>query len=166
MSKELYEIELERHSWNEYFTMGNRVQQVPDALRMMISGQDEEEVMCSYWDLENVIVVQGQLFSAAEPATSVLTAALAGDISPDARDAVMELIHQIVRGTPDEEELARGDTELGERCRARAREGLWFFYRELGSRRRELAESILEVVETDGRRTEQFLKNLRGKAMR
>ncbi|MBB1244436.1 hypothetical protein GL263_12815 [Streptomyces durbertensis] len=165
MSRPLFLIEIERVRWDEFHTTGERSHEVPAALRQMLSGQSEDEVMEGYWGLENVVVVQGQLFSAALPTLEVVLAGLADDLAPDARDAALELAFQIVSGESDEEEVARGNADLGPACRRAAQQGKWLFYRELGTRRRKLAESVLELVEDDKSRLPAFLAALRGKDM-
>lgn len=119
--------------------------------------------MAAYWDLENVVVVQGQLHSAALPTVSVLLAGLLDELSADARDLALELLQQIVMGESDEDEKALGNTDLGDRCRAAARTGLWLVYRELGTRRRETAEAILERIEDEKPRLTAYLAGVRGK---
>ncbi|GAA3375490.1 hypothetical protein GCM10020367_43500 [Streptomyces sannanensis] len=163
MSESLAEIEISRIGWSDFHTLGDRSENVPGALRRLLAAGTEDEAMGAYWELENVVVVQGQLYSAALPTLSVLLAALLDDLSVDARDLVMELIYQIVAGEADEEEAARGNSDLGDRCRDSARSGLWPIYRELGTRRRESAEAVLERIETDKQRLNAYLAGLRGK---
>ncbi|MEU9335747.1 hypothetical protein AB0D49_21615 [Streptomyces sp. NPDC048290] len=163
MSKSFADIEIGRVAWQQYRTAGDRSAQVPDALRALAAAVTEDDAFGAYWGLENVVVIQGQLYSAAVPTVSVLLAALLDELSPDARDLVLELLQQIVRGEAEKEEAALGDADLGDRCRAAAREGLWLVYRELGTRRRETAEAILERIEPDRARLTAYLKGLRGK---
>ncbi|PZT71609.1 MULTISPECIES: hypothetical protein [unclassified Streptomyces] len=163
MSRNLAEVEIARTVWTDYRTMGDRSHEVPGALRRLLAASDEDEAMAAYWDLENVVVVQGQLHSAALPAVPVLLAGLLGELSPDARDLVLELLRQIVTGEPDEDERALGNTDLGDRCRAAARTGLWLVYRELTTRRRDTAEAILARIEEDRARVAAYLENTRGK---
>ncbi|MFD7745610.1 hypothetical protein ACFV2V_21620 [Streptomyces sp. NPDC059698] len=163
MSKNLAEVEIARTVWEDFRTMGDRSGGVPDALRRLLAASDEDEAMVAYWDLENVVVVQGQLHSAALPTVSVLLAGLLDELSADARDLVLELLQQIVMGEPDEDELALGNTDLGDRCREAARTGLWLVYRELGTRRRETAEAILDRIEGDRARIAAYTAGIRGK---
>ncbi len=163
MSKNLAEVEIARTAWADSRTLGDRSSGVPDALRRLLAAADEDEAMAAYWDLENVVVVQGQLHSAALPTVPVLLAGLLDDMSADARDLVLELLQQIVMGESDEDEVALGNADLGERCREAARTGLWLIYRELGTRRRETAEAILERIEDDKPRITAYLASLRGK---
>ncbi|MET7364411.1 hypothetical protein ABZS61_01035 [Streptomyces sp. NPDC005566] len=162
MGGQLAEVEIARTRWEDFRTLGNRSRGVPEALRRLIAAVDEDEAMGAYWDLENVVVVQGQLHSAALPTVSVLLAGLLDELSADARDMVLELLQQIVMGESDETEAALGHADLGDRCRDAARTGLWLVYRELGTRRRETAEAILERVENDGPRLVAHLAGVRG----
>ncbi|CAM5635829.1 hypothetical protein AB0H45_09235 [Streptomyces atroolivaceus] len=163
MSIRLAEVEIARIRWEDFRTLGNRSGGIPGTLRSLLAAADENEAMAAYWDLENVVVVQGQLHSAALPTVSVLLAGLLGDLSPDARDLVLELLQQIVMGESDENEAALGNTDLGDRCREAARTGLWLVYRELGTRRRETAEAILERIENEKPRLAACLAGVRGK---
>ncbi|WP_330242598.1 hypothetical protein [Streptomyces sp. NBC_00525] len=163
MSRNLAEVEIARTVWTDHRTMGDRSREVPGALRRLLAASDEDEAMAAYWDLENVVVVQGQLHSAALPTVPVLLAGLLGELSPDARDLVLELLRQIVTGEPDKDERALGNTDLGDRCREAARTGLWLVYRELITRRRDTAEAILDRIEEDRARIAAYLRNTRGK---
>ncbi|MFF3730304.1 hypothetical protein ACFYXM_08280 [Streptomyces sp. NPDC002476] len=163
MGRNLAEVEISRIQWETFRTFGNRSGNVPDALRRLLAAADEDEAMAAYWELENVVVVQGQLRSAALPVISVLLAGLLDELSADARDLVLELLQQIVMGESDEDEVALGDSELGDRCREVARTGLWLVYRELGTRRRETAEAVLERIESDQPRLAAYLAGTRGK---
>ncbi|QNE77748.1 hypothetical protein F0344_26945 [Streptomyces finlayi] len=163
MSRNLAEIEIGRIRWEDFRTLGDRSNAVPGALRRLFAAAGEDEVMGVYWELENVVVVQSQLHSAALPTVSVLLAALLDEMSADARDAVVELLLQIVMGESAKDEIALGNTNLGDQCRAAARNGLWLVYRELGTRRRETAEAILEHIEDDKPRLAAYLAGVRGK---
>ncbi|GGY94259.1 hypothetical protein CP967_07270 [Streptomyces nitrosporeus] len=163
MSRQLAEVEIARTRWEDFRTLGARADGVPDALRRLLAAGGEDEAMGAYWDLENVVVVQGQLHSAALPTVSVLLAGLLDELSADARDLVLELLQQIVMGESDRDEAALGNTDLGDRCREAARAGLWLVYRELGTRRRETAEAILERIEDDKPRLAAYLAGVRGK---
>ncbi|MBM7442417.1 hypothetical protein [Streptomyces sp. HB132] len=163
MSSQPAETEIARIRWEDFRTLGDRSGGVPGALRRLLAAADEDDALAAYWDLENVVVVQGQLHSAALPTVSVLLAGLLGELSADARDMVLELLRQIVMGESDEGEVALGDPGLGDRCREEARTGLWLVYRELGTRRRETAESILERIESEKPRLTAHLGGLRGK---
>lgn len=67
----------------------------------------------------------------------------------------------MVTGESDEEEVALGNADLGE-CRAAARNGVWLVHRELGTRRRESAEAVLEQIDNDKPRLAAYPAGVRG----
>ncbi|OII68931.1 hypothetical protein [Streptomyces sp. CC77] len=162
MGRSLAAAEIAGVDWTAQHSLADRPRDVPASLRQLIAARTEDEA-AAYWGLDNSVVVQGALYGAALPVVPVLPAALLDDLSADARDHVLELLYQIVAGEAGEDEAARGSGALGDRCRAAAREGLWLVYRELGTRRRDLAEAILDRVEEDRARLAHHRGALRGK---
>ncbi|NUT52907.1 MAG: hypothetical protein HOV94_37315 [Saccharothrix sp.] len=132
----------------------DRAAQTGDSLAGLLSAREEDEATGFYWKLENVVVVQGQLFEAAPAAVSVLLAGLAGPLSKAARGWALELLFQLVAGESDESAVERGNPDLGPRCRAVAREGLWLLYGLVGGPYDEEARQILERVDGDSGRLE------------
>ena len=120
----LASLELDRHDWNQLQVMGDRSDRVPGSLRGLVFAMDEDEATLYYWELENTVVVQGQLFEAAPAVVSVLLAALAEGVSSEAIGWVLELLFQLVSGDSDVEAVERGNGSLGDACRNKAREGL------------------------------------------
>ncbi|WP_175410377.1 hypothetical protein [Streptomyces sp. TRM64462] len=156
-------VEIDRVDWAAFRVLGGGAHEVPEALRRLVAARSEDEAWEAYWRLENAVVVQGALHSAALPAVGVLLAALLDELSADARDLVLELLRQITAGEADGDEVACGNGDLGPRCRDAARKGLWLLYRELGTRRRETAEAILERVEDDPVRLAAYRERVRGR---
>ena len=114
-----------------------------------------------YWRIDNHIVVQGQLFEAAEYLVPVLIASLLEVKEDFIKHTIFELLIQIVAGVPDQSEIVLDNFDLAERCRAKAREGLWILYKLLvdgDNIDKEAAFQILEQIETDSSRFETFLK--------
>jgi hypothetical protein len=99
-------------------------------LLMSLLRSDLEMVDAAEDFLENRIVPQANLYSAAEPAVSVLAAALADPRPRWVRITVLELMFLILSGTPVTDEVERGNGALLERCIARVRESLWLIVRE------------------------------------
>ncbi|GAA0648927.1 hypothetical protein GCM10010174_85500 [Kutzneria viridogrisea] len=147
--KSLAAIEIERYDWDSMPVMGDRSEQVPLNLFGLIAADSESAVEEFYWGLENVVVVQGQLFEAAPAVVSVLLASLVGELSPSARRMILELLFQLVSGESDEEAIERGNPELGAACREQARLGISVLYSELYGHFSVAARDILEVVEVD-----------------
>lgn len=80
--------------------------------------------------LENAVAVQGNLYSAAEPAVRVLAASLVDPRPRWVRILVLDLMYLILTGAPVADEVERGNGLLLERCRARVQESLWLIVRE------------------------------------
>lgn len=153
----LVEAELGRHDWSALPVMyweEDRASRTGESLAGLLSAREEDEATGFYWKLENVVVVQGQLFEAAPAAVSVLLAGLAGPLSKPAGAWALELLFQLVAGESDESAVERGNPDLGPRCRAAAREGLWLLYGSLGGPYDEEARRILERVDGESGRLE------------
>lgn len=91
----------------------------PDAIDRLLSARTESEATGAYWELDNRVVVQGQLYEAAERATaSILGLLTAGDYTQPGLGRALDLLVEIARGEPDPTEVAAGNVDLGERCRS------------------------------------------------
>lgn len=164
----LAELELARVDWSKLreirCSFGERfvsADYIPSVMKGILNAKTSEEVEKLYWKIENNVFVQGQLFEAAEYLIPVLIASLMEVKEEFIKIWILELIFQIVAGVPDQSEIALGNSGLGERCRAKAREGLWILYETLvneNSNNSELAFEILQRIETDSSRLETFLK--------
>jgi hypothetical protein len=69
-------MEIDRHDWSLLLVLGDRSYRVPDSLRKLTSAEDEDRAEGFSWELENVVVVQRQLYEAAPSVVSVLMASL------------------------------------------------------------------------------------------
>jgi hypothetical protein len=157
--KTLAEIEIARIEWSSLRELTGTAEKIPAALLDLLSAPTESAANAAYWRLENHVVVQGQLFQAAEAVVSVLLAGLSQSRAQHIRSSVLELLFQILAGHPDESEMASNDG-LGEACKAKAREGLWILYQEMAVGEREAAKECIELIETDKKRLQDFLDNL------
>jgi hypothetical protein len=101
---------------------------IPGAVDKLMAARSEADAEAAYWMLDNRVVVQGQLFEAALPLVPVLLAALTDPLPAFVRVHLADLLIEITRGTPDETELARGNSDLAERIKRAARAGLWLIY--------------------------------------
>ncbi|WP_181871291.1 hypothetical protein [Sphaerisporangium album] len=91
-------VELDRHDWESLRMAGGTAEHVPGSILRLVAGQAEDEVSAAYWELENHVVVQGQLFESAYYVVPALLAALLEDPSRTARESILELLFQIVAG--------------------------------------------------------------------
>jgi hypothetical protein len=151
-------VELSRHDWGSLATVEGTADGVPAAVAALVAATTREQAKHVYSEssLDNVVVVQGNLYQAAVPLVSVLCAALADELPVAAHQQVLRLIAEIVGGDTHVSETE----DLAVLARERARAGLWLFYRELlygTEANARYAEEILDHVETDRARYELFL---------
>ncbi|MCC6176190.1 MAG: hypothetical protein IT305_12865 [Chloroflexi bacterium] len=124
----LARICIDRVDWSSLRSSTGTAAYVPDAVERLASAETDSTAQEAYWELDNKVVIQAQLFESAIPLISVLLALLAGPLSPPSRFWIIELLLQIVDGIPHESELVHGAPDLRERSCLEAREGLWLFY--------------------------------------
>ncbi|MET3182287.1 UNVERIFIED_ORG: hypothetical protein ABIC43_005462 [Variovorax guangxiensis] len=138
-------IECSRIDWSKYEEAQGRADSIPLALEALLSSSIEEAEKY-YWEIENHVVVQGRLFSAAEPTLQVLIASLLNARPKHVKVDTLELIFQIVAASSAEvsnEEYK----EMQRRVQLRALEGLWIFYRELNGEHAEAACEVLDLID-------------------
>ncbi|MET8161228.1 hypothetical protein ABZT47_33135 [Sphaerisporangium sp. NPDC005289] len=150
------EVELNRHRWADLRVCEGRASAVPEAARGLMAAKSADEAEQYYWQLENRVVVQGQLYNSAPPLVSVLTAALLDELERPAKIGILDLLYQIVSGESHPDEVGAGNPDLGWRCRHKAREGIWVFYRELLIGESAAAWDVLEVIDEDAERLAAF----------
>lgn len=147
--------------WASLRTSSGTAENVPLAIETLVTADTEPSAREAYWRLDNEVVVQEQLFEAAPALVPVILALLAGPLSALARYHLIELLLQIGGGVPHEEALARGSTDLGDRCREHLREGLWLLYGMLMDESvdtRSAAVQLIADAETDRARLRQVLQ--------
>jgi hypothetical protein len=152
-------IELSRHDWGSLATDHGTAAEVPAAVTALVAATTAEEAAQLSGNLDNVVIVQSNLYEAAVPLVSVLCAALTDDLPAAARSRVLWLICHTVNGETHYSEIEAGRPDLEIRAREVARAGLWLFYRELlhgDPADTEDVVDILDVVETDRVRFERF----------
>jgi len=98
-----------------------------------------------YWKLDNSIVIQGNLFSAAEPAIPFILE-LAIDHEDHVRMLALELLIQVGGGMTHAIELEQGNDDLHVRCREAVGKGLAFFYALLESPSEEVRDRAVEII--------------------
>lgn len=148
----LVDVELARHEWLSLPVAGDRAEATPRSLVGLLSAHTEEDAERYYWRLENVVVIQSQLYEAAPAVVSVLLAGLAGKLSKPAKEWVLELLFQLVAGESSVEAVDRGHPDLGDRCRLVAREGLWLLYSELDGPYGQAVRAVLKRIDEESGR--------------
>ena len=146
----LVEAELGRLDWGKMQCSHGPATKVPEAIRELLAAGNPQEADRAYWKLENVVVVQGQLFESALYVVPVILAALIETERPRfVRISLQGLLFEIVNGSPHAEEEARGFGDLGERCKDAARQGLWLLYRNLYEAEFESNGYLLYILEPE-----------------
>jgi hypothetical protein len=155
----LADLEIARLKWDELREMDGPATNVGQALSGLLSARTAAEAEAWYWKLENRVVVQGRLYEAAEYVVPVLIAALVDDRPRHVRFSLLDLLFQIVNGTTDPDEVDAGNADLAEKCRSRAREGIWLFYRDLMLGFRDATIDLIRKLENDPDRLQYYLKH-------
>lgn len=160
----LVELEIQRVDWASIREADGSAVNVPNAIRELLAARSSQEVNQAYWKLENHVVVQGQIFEAAVYTVPVLMAALTlpGRLLC-VRIGLMELLFQILKGMPHQEEVDRGLDNLAEQCKGAARCGLWLLYRELFCDAHDAAWELIELLDDNKSRVAFLMKQLRDK---
>lgn len=111
-----------------------------------------------WWSFENVVFSQDTIYGAAEDTVYVLLAALADDRPRVVRSWVIEILSFLLKGESLE------DPSLRERCRDRARPGLWLLAHEARVTTGNERELVLQVVGSIDPRGAQFMRDSLGAA--
>ncbi|MFL9481688.1 hypothetical protein ACI6Q2_02850 [Chitinophagaceae bacterium LWZ2-11] len=145
----LIDNELANKAWNNIRCAYGGSQDLPHAVKTLLLAESVNDAEDAYWKLENVIVVQGQVYQAAEYVMPSLVCALNYSIPSFVKISTYELIFQIINGTPQSDEFSNGNDKIIERCISIAREGLWIYYEEFLDGNKEMAEEILDIIDKD-----------------
>jgi hypothetical protein len=143
---------IEAIAWGNYRRLaGDSAAGVGQVLMSLLTS-DRERVETARDFLENEIAPQANLYSAAEPAVSVLAASLADPRPRWVRIAVLDLMFLILSGAPVRDEVERGNGALLERCIVRVRESLWLIVREALAEATcyEAALDVLDIIDPGG----------------
>lgn len=125
----LVECEISQYNWTALMEADGPATEIPLAIRELLDASGPDDAVKAYWKLENHVVVQGSLFEAAVCTVSVISASLAFESRPKwVMIQLLELLFQIVSGEAHADEVARGRSDLGERCRTEASKSLWILY--------------------------------------
>lgn len=111
--------------WRSLRTLIGPADFVPTAIDRLLTATTDAEASTAYWELDNRVVVQGQLFEAAEAvAHELVTRICSGGASMPGLSRALDLLVELAYGEPDASEVAVGNVSLGERCRDEIRMGM------------------------------------------
>ena len=142
--KRLVEFLIESTDWQAYEDIDGPAVNVARGLTALLESANAEEAEAAYWQLENRIVVQGNVYSVCVPAVRILVASLLNDCGFPVRVAVLDLLYQILSGSSVSE-----DPFIIERCRAYVAEGTWLIVREFVFGPRDAARDVLHCLRLD-----------------
>lgn len=111
--------------WRSLRTLIGPADFVPGAIDRLLCASTAAEATQAYWELDNRVVVQGQLFEAAEQVSRELVRRIcAGEASPSGLPGALDLLVELAYGESDASEIEAGNPDLGRRCRAQIADGL------------------------------------------
>lgn len=137
--------ELGRIDWSGLRLSSGDASKVPSALISLADSSTREDGLAAYWQLDNSIVIQGNLFQAAEFVIPFVIA-LTIDAAAHVRELALELLIQLAAGEPHPSEVDACNGALGDRCRRAVRAGLASYYQLLDSTNDELRDRALELI--------------------
>lgn len=125
-------------NWASLRTSIGGAQFVPEVIDRVVHAGSPEEATTAYWELDNVVVVQGQLFDSAVPTSRLLVRSICGqDYTASGLPRALDLLVELAYGESDQSEVERGNGGLGSQCRRTISSGLFLSQGPSGTRRRE-----------------------------
>lgn len=113
------EFEIVSTDWSAFAAQGGAATAIGSVLSDLLCSIDVESASAAWARIEESVFSQGTIYSVAEPAVTVVLAAMLDKQPPWLSGRLVDLLFFILKGSsPD-------DPELAARCLARAREGLW-----------------------------------------
>ncbi|MEV5969306.1 hypothetical protein [Streptomyces sp. NPDC051921] len=124
-TSELVRAELARHDWAALGCgCGDGAEHVPLLFETILEAETVRDMRG--YTLQDHIVVDTSLYECTPPAVGVVLAALAGHVSPPAREELLEALSYIAIGASHAPGgLSPEEARLEEGCRAAAHEGFW-----------------------------------------
>lgn len=136
------EMMIESVDWFTYQIAGGSAVDLPVALRALLASSGVEAASTAWDEIEEHVFSQGTIYSAAEPTVSVMLAALTEDQPSWRSGRILDLIFFIVRG------ISLTDSTLQQRCRERAREGVWLLAHWALLHEGWTRDNALEIIDT------------------
>ncbi|MBB5627060.1 hypothetical protein [Sphaerisporangium krabiense] len=149
----LVKLEIERHRWDGMQCGCDRsaAHVATDLLRLAQGGGEHGFDVVE--TLDGHAYIPSVLFEPSVPAVSVVLAALADDISPDAREGFLEALLHLVAGEGQSIKAEAEGRDLISECIDAAKSGIWLLYSEMFSGRSVgaagYAYEVLTLVDED-----------------
>lgn len=123
MVGELVRAELRRVDWASLKCgCGDSAEHVPFLIETIITAETPQDMIG--YTLDGHVEESAIIFECTPPATGVIMAALAGDLSTLARDVLLQTLLFVAAGSSDYGLTAQG-AGLGKACRLHAQQGFW-----------------------------------------
>lgn len=132
---------LEEVDWASYRVATGPATMLGAALRGLLLSANVEDASTAWNEIEEHVFSQGTIYSAAEPTVSVVLAALIEDQPTWRSGRILDLLFFVVSG------ISATDLSLQDRCRDRAREGIWLLARWALTHEGWARDNALEVIE-------------------
>jgi len=142
--------ELERHDWTQLKACATNASRVPAAVHQLLAGNVDD----ADDELEDYLIVQGNVMPAGVSLVPVIAAALTVQESAPPRWPTINLLLQLMTIDLDARHIEPGSVE--DRARAAAREAIWLLYGDLCHGESEWADDILTVIDPDRERYRFF----------
>jgi len=109
--------EMGNWKWEQYCILDSTASRMPKVLTRLFESESDAIAQSVYWEIDNKVYVQGNLFDSAIPVTSVLLTALReNDLPKYVVMTIMEIIYQIMTGITDSEEIKNGKVDIEKAC--------------------------------------------------
>lgn len=134
--------------WAPFRTSIGGAEFVPSAIDRLLHSGSPEQATSAYWELDNRVVVQGQLFGSAVPTSLWLVRSICErDFTPNGLARSLDLLVELAFGEADQSEVARGNHDLGAQCRAAIRGGLSCIKALVGEAEERVLLGVLDLVD-------------------
>ena len=137
----LADVAIRSVNWRDYGLFDGPEVDFGAQLTAFVSDAEDANRRQLWQTMESRVFLQDDIAPAAEPAISVLLAALADPRSEPARIGILDLLFHLVQAASYRED------ELGRRCMNRAAEGAWLLVREARSGSTPVVEACLEILD-------------------
>jgi hypothetical protein len=135
--------EIERFEWSNYQTAYGNAVDIPSAIVNLKNAETEEDANNFYWKIDNVVILQGSLYSAALPAVSCIL-----DIITEATDCsrplLLELLCQI--GLASLRDDSYPDEKFRLNCLREVSRGAFLYFSYLKSKRKNETANCIDLI--------------------
>ena len=101
--------------WKHLRADGGTAESVPDVVKEMLAASSEGAARDAYWRVDNVVVVQGQLFESAEATAALIVRSICNrDYTVHGLGYALDLLVELAYGEAHDSEVRFGNQALGD----------------------------------------------------